>query len=247
MKKKIVVLMGLFIFLLCGVAVADVNGYFSGYPIANVKVNGKTVAGDTPAINFNGRTMVPIRFVSEAMGAKVAWDGSTETAIITLPMPAATSTNDIDMLKLYSYNSDYYNHLGILGDILAAQSRGLSIAYEDYNLTHSRDQYEKMVTEFNNAINDYNKTVSENAISVSRSAQMGVDLSDTNVILDKYGEAIDYYKLAFDGLGEYMNSSTTYDFYEYLNNSKKAFDLAYSGRKMTLAGYTKYYRLVQNY
>jgi len=31
----------------------------------------------------NGRTMVPVRFVSEAMGANVDWDNSTKTVSIT--------------------------------------------------------------------------------------------------------------------------------------------------------------------
>lgn len=246
MKKKIVVLMGLFVFLLCGVAVADVNGYFSGYPIVNVKVNGETVTGDTPAINFNGRTMVPIKFVSEAMGARVAWDANTETAIITTA-PASTSTNDIVRLKLYSSNSDYYNHLGILGDMLVSMSRGFAIAYEDYNFNNSRNQYEKMVNNFNEIINDYNEAVSENDRIVSSAGQMGVDISDTKIILDKYGEAIDYYKLALDGLGDYMNYSTTYNFDKYLNNTGKGFDSALNGSKMAFGGYKKYYGLVQNY
>lgn len=31
----------------------------------------------------NGRAMVPVRFVSEALGAKVAWDGNSKTVSIT--------------------------------------------------------------------------------------------------------------------------------------------------------------------
>ena len=60
------------------------NGVFEGYPIVRVEVNGKTVSGDVPAINFNGRTMVPVRFVSEALGASVEWDANTWTASINL-------------------------------------------------------------------------------------------------------------------------------------------------------------------
>jgi hypothetical protein len=37
-------------------------------------VNGKTVKIDVPAQIINSRTMVPLRFVSESIGAKVSWD-----------------------------------------------------------------------------------------------------------------------------------------------------------------------------
>lgn len=37
-------------------------------------VNGKMVELLTPPANINGRTMVPLRFVSENLGARVNWD-----------------------------------------------------------------------------------------------------------------------------------------------------------------------------
>ncbi|RAP28591.1 hypothetical protein C2W64_04647 [Brevibacillus laterosporus] len=46
--------------------------------------NGKKLNLDVPAQLFNGdTTMVPIRFVSEALGAKVAWDGYSNAVIIS--------------------------------------------------------------------------------------------------------------------------------------------------------------------
>lgn len=47
-----------------------------------ILVNGKAVASDVPPQIINGRTMVPIRFVAEALGAKVDFDNSTKTVII---------------------------------------------------------------------------------------------------------------------------------------------------------------------
>jgi len=40
------------------------------------KVDNKAVALDAPARIINGRTMVPLRFLSEAFGANVAWDAA---------------------------------------------------------------------------------------------------------------------------------------------------------------------------
>ncbi|MGG1441545.1 copper amine oxidase N-terminal domain-containing protein [Brevibacillus laterosporus] len=46
--------------------------------------NGKKLNLDVPAQLFNGdTTMVPIRFVSEALGAKVTWDGYSNAVIIS--------------------------------------------------------------------------------------------------------------------------------------------------------------------
>jgi carbon monoxide dehydrogenase subunit G len=53
--------------------------------IGNVKakVNGEVVTLDAPARIINNRTLVPVRFISESLGAKVNWDAKTKTAEIT--------------------------------------------------------------------------------------------------------------------------------------------------------------------
>lgn len=38
-------------------------------------VNGETVTLDTPSVAVNGRTLVPLRFVSQALGETIKWDG----------------------------------------------------------------------------------------------------------------------------------------------------------------------------
>lgn len=45
-------------------------------------VNGEKVALSAPAAIMNSSTMVPLRFVSETIGAKVGWDSNTKTATI---------------------------------------------------------------------------------------------------------------------------------------------------------------------
>ncbi|QNU67824.1 copper amine oxidase N-terminal domain-containing protein [Ruminiclostridium herbifermentans] len=50
----------------------------------NYTVNGVNKTMDTIATNKNGRILVPIRFVSEALGAVVTWDGTTHTVNITI-------------------------------------------------------------------------------------------------------------------------------------------------------------------
>lgn len=45
-------------------------------------IDGRTVYLDVPADTVGGRTMVPLRFVSEALGAEVKWSGATKTVMI---------------------------------------------------------------------------------------------------------------------------------------------------------------------
>jgi hypothetical protein len=50
-------------------------------------VNGVEIALDVAPFIVNGRTLVPIRFISEAFGAEVVWDGTTKTVTIIYPKP----------------------------------------------------------------------------------------------------------------------------------------------------------------
>lgn len=52
-------------------------------------LNGQMVRLDQPPLIVNGRTMVPLRFVSEAMGANVSWDGRLQLVSINTggPLP----------------------------------------------------------------------------------------------------------------------------------------------------------------
>lgn len=47
-------------------------------------INGKSVPLDAPPVIVQGRTMVPIRFIGEAFGAKVDWDANTKKIRLTL-------------------------------------------------------------------------------------------------------------------------------------------------------------------
>ncbi len=48
-----------------------------------VVLNGQTVAFDTPAYIENGRTMVPLRAIAEALGLTVSWNNSSKTAYLS--------------------------------------------------------------------------------------------------------------------------------------------------------------------
>lgn len=47
-----------------------------------ILVAGKEIKPETPAYIENGRTMVPLRFISEALGEKIDWKADTKTVIV---------------------------------------------------------------------------------------------------------------------------------------------------------------------
>lgn len=52
---------------------------------AHAKVNDDIVPLAVPAMIYRGRTMVPLRFIAETLGASVNWNPQTETITITFP------------------------------------------------------------------------------------------------------------------------------------------------------------------
>ncbi len=50
---------------------------------ANMHVNEKVVTLDSPACAVDGRTLVPVRAISEAFQVKVKWDGTTQTVLLS--------------------------------------------------------------------------------------------------------------------------------------------------------------------
>jgi hypothetical protein len=78
-------------------------------------VNGNPITLDEPAEVVNGRTLVPIRIVSEALGANVQWDDNSRTVTILTSDHSTTSasiTNDTnqtganDQVIHYSLSQD---------------------------------------------------------------------------------------------------------------------------------------------
>ncbi len=63
----------------------------------SAKVNGKDVILDVPAKIISARTMVPLRFVSEALDCEVDWDDTSKTVIIS-----SAKNTDKGLAKLIS-------------------------------------------------------------------------------------------------------------------------------------------------
>jgi len=63
-----------------------------------VTVNDNVITLDVPATTVNGRTLVPVRFISEALGMDVKWDDKEKKVIIDNNM-GGTSTDRVSVSK----------------------------------------------------------------------------------------------------------------------------------------------------
>ncbi|MGB9666757.1 MAG: phosphate ABC transporter substrate-binding protein PstS [Candidatus Cryosericum sp.] len=78
-------------------------------------VDGQAVTLDVTPVIRNGRTFVPARFISEQMGATVAWNSTAKTVTITLPIVSISVPTQLSgtgatfPLPLYSKMFDVYD------------------------------------------------------------------------------------------------------------------------------------------
>jgi hypothetical protein len=80
--------MGITVLATPALAAGDYYSYFKSVELIvgekQATVNGKPATLDQAAFITQGRTLVPLRFISESLGAKVSWDGIERQAIIEL-------------------------------------------------------------------------------------------------------------------------------------------------------------------
>ena len=110
MKKRISMLLivAMLVSVVCmtSAAAADLTGTSSGKlgsDILTVKYNGEAVVfpDAQPFVDQNNRTLIPVRFVAETMGAAVSWNQAAQTAVIeqngiTVSVPIGSDTLSIE-------------------------------------------------------------------------------------------------------------------------------------------------------
>ena len=64
-----------------------------------VQVNDEVLGFSTPPVTENDRTLVPMRFLFEKLGAEVNWDETTNTAIATMPADVTEQIQTFGMAK----------------------------------------------------------------------------------------------------------------------------------------------------
>ena len=104
-------------------------------------VGGADITLDTAPQIISGRTMVPVRFISEALGAEVGWDGNTRTVTITSPKEETQNTSDYTVLDWLTFKSDskaYQNGFGTIkfeDDVLNVSCDTLPDKDSRFNIT----------------------------------------------------------------------------------------------------------------
>lgn len=68
---------------LSGAIVFGSIGAFAATSEIKLIINGQVVQSDAPPQIINGRTMIPLRSIAEALGAKVEWDSQNRAVIVT--------------------------------------------------------------------------------------------------------------------------------------------------------------------
>jgi len=101
-------------------------------------INGQAINSDFPPQIINGRTMVPIRVVSETLGGDVSWDGRTNTVTIT-STSSTPSKQGIQNIELYQLISWAGNQLTTLQGLI-------NLEYNDVHAYKSQEFQEQLAT-----------------------------------------------------------------------------------------------------
>jgi len=80
------------------------DGRFNSLGDYNLIVNDYELEMDQQPINYNGKIMVPVRVISEALGASVTWDKLSETVTVTATIRDAVklSSAEIDAVNAFT-------------------------------------------------------------------------------------------------------------------------------------------------
>ena len=245
MRKTLFVLISMLIFA-CTPAVARASDDI------RIFVNGIQVFSDVPPQLINGRTMIPIRAVSEALGAEVTWDNSTRSVKITNNKEADNNkvidndtanneTNKIALVKLYTKIASHYYHLGEFNAQIVDASREIYFA-PPYRTTLDRKLLESISINLEKVNKEYEFLKKANQQLIDEANRAGININDTNDILLKYNKAINQHKVSIYSLN---NSNFNYNNpgnYSFTVTGKEGSDAA----QKAFDGYKRFYDLIQN-
>ena len=209
-------------------------------------VDGKPVKLDSPACLVNGRTLVPVRAISEAFNLKVDWDNSTKTVLIKKTVSVVSEefmmlTDLIGVTWKYTYDKN-----GVL--IAKSHDGGLTVEREfDENgylikeistTTFSDGEADVSVTTYTNDSNGnvlletdeygWKKYVYENNLLKSWTNSNNASCfytydSNNRLIMEKYSATDGWTKYEYRDDGQISCKYTNYkdkDVYEYDKSNK---------------------------
>jgi len=101
-------------------------------------INKQTVKLDVPAKNLKGNTMVPVRFVSEALGQKIGWNSKSKT--VTITTTNSTGGNGNNNTGIAPVNYVTLRDIGNAGD-----GRDLQVSFSKSSTESSISHYRVMI------------------------------------------------------------------------------------------------------
>lgn len=256
MKKKILLGTILTSVMLGGSVLASTTGLYQGLPIVNVTVDGQTIKGDVPAINLNGRTMVPVRFVTEALGAGVEWDAKTQTAKIKNPARKLSETDmtkhHIEAMKFGSRITDHYRKLMEIQSATYTISNGFTLVANSLGSNKQSEELKKALDIILTMINEEKQTITKlkadsNPLVSDAQKKYGIDISDINTILSTYEDSLEDYSAAHKQLLDYLNSKNENNVKAHFTHLKSANEKSGAGYEASLERYQFHYKALQSY
>ncbi|MDD9271784.1 stalk domain-containing protein [Paenibacillus sp. GCM10023248] len=215
MKKLLTTTMILF-FITSNVNASSIRGDFEGNPIVNVKSNGSELAvEDVPAINYKGRTMVPI-YMLRQLGTEVAWDDSTYSVNVSIKKDEAQSaTKDTSITNAYKWLSDTDMQIYMYASKLQQ--------YMDLDqVPNLKDLLDRDYLELTD---EYNKSLKfATAVYKQYGAETGINeiLASQSKALDTVGQTKELFKLWLTRKNDaQINSSLQISLFNSIENSQK--------------------------
>ncbi len=108
-------------------------------------INNKKVALDVPAKNLKGNTMVPVRFVSEALGQKIGWNSKTKTVTVKTTNNSGGGGNNTDIVPV---NYVTLRDIGNAGD-----GRDLQVSFSKSSTESLISHYRVMIVKQSKTLN----------------------------------------------------------------------------------------------
>ncbi|NQX70130.1 hypothetical protein HQN90_28740 [Paenibacillus alba] len=214
MKKLLTVTMILF-FITSSVNASSSRGDFEGNPIVSVKDNGNELkVDDVPAINYKGRTMVPI-YMLKQLGADVAWDDSTYSVNVSLKNDQPKNENQNEsIVNAYKWLSDTDMQIYMYANKLQQ--------YMDFDqVPNVKDILDRDYLELTD---EYNKSL-EFATSVyKQNANTGINeiLASQSKVLETVGQTKELFKIWITRKNDtQINTSLQISLFNSIENSQK--------------------------
>lgn len=156
-------------------------------------INGERVTLDVPAQIINGRTMVPVRFVSEALGQDVDWNSYNQIVTINSDTPGNPDTPSNVSISPASYVSG--RDVGNQGD-----GRDLEVSFSKSSTESLVDHYRVLVVKASKSFNQ----ASALKVSASNYTKVSTTGSNRSITLSQSSRDVD---------GDYIKNDQPYVVY----------------------------------